>query len=111
MDLIGTGMSHITPHISEINDSIRADCEENAPLWFPLVSSCALPHQVGSLLLCFKLGVSVFSIPITMSVLCYLNWLTEKLSVVIFISTKALISLQTKHSGVFFFLQNFAFQI
>uniref|UniRef100_A0AC11EDI4 Endoplasmic reticulum metallopeptidase 1 n=1 Tax=Ovis aries TaxID=9940 RepID=A0AC11EDI4_SHEEP len=27
-----TGMSHITPHISEINDSIRADCEENAPL-------------------------------------------------------------------------------
>uniref|UniRef100_A0A8C2RZ95 Endoplasmic reticulum metallopeptidase 1 n=1 Tax=Capra hircus TaxID=9925 RepID=A0A8C2RZ95_CAPHI len=27
-----TGMSHVTPHISEINDSIRADCEENAPL-------------------------------------------------------------------------------
>ncbi|XP_040097804.1 endoplasmic reticulum metallopeptidase 1-like [Oryx dammah] len=27
-----TGMSHITPHISEINDTIRADCEENAPL-------------------------------------------------------------------------------
>ncbi|XP_070934867.1 endoplasmic reticulum metallopeptidase 1 isoform X2 [Macaca nemestrina] len=27
-----TGMSHITPHIPEINDSIRAHCEENAPL-------------------------------------------------------------------------------
>ncbi|XP_055434122.1 endoplasmic reticulum metallopeptidase 1 isoform X3 [Bubalus kerabau] len=27
-----TGMSHITPHIPEINDTIRADCEENAPL-------------------------------------------------------------------------------
>ncbi|KAL6071353.1 hypothetical protein STEG23_006201 [Scotinomys teguina] len=33
-----TGMSHITPHIPEINDTIRAHCEENAPLcgfpWF-----------------------------------------------------------------------------
>ncbi|XP_023577707.1 endoplasmic reticulum metallopeptidase 1 [Octodon degus] len=27
-----TGMSHITPHIPEINDTIRAHCEENAPL-------------------------------------------------------------------------------
>ncbi|XP_070336554.1 endoplasmic reticulum metallopeptidase 1 isoform X1 [Odocoileus virginianus] len=27
-----TGMSHITPHISEINDTVRADCEESAPL-------------------------------------------------------------------------------
>ncbi|XP_055150283.1 endoplasmic reticulum metallopeptidase 1 isoform X6 [Symphalangus syndactylus] len=27
-----TGISHITPHIPEINDSIRAHCEENAPL-------------------------------------------------------------------------------
>ncbi|DAA26920.1 TPA: endoplasmic reticulum metallopeptidase 1 [Bos taurus] len=27
-----TGMSHITPHIPEINDTVRADCEENAPL-------------------------------------------------------------------------------
>ncbi|XP_023099042.1 endoplasmic reticulum metallopeptidase 1 isoform X2 [Felis catus] len=27
-----TGMSHITPHIPEINESIRAHCEENAPL-------------------------------------------------------------------------------
>ncbi|XP_058513360.1 endoplasmic reticulum metallopeptidase 1 [Ochotona princeps] len=27
-----TGMSHITPHIPEINDTIRAPCEENAPL-------------------------------------------------------------------------------
>ncbi|XP_013849040.1 endoplasmic reticulum metallopeptidase 1 isoform X2 [Sus scrofa] len=27
-----TGMSHITPHIPEINDSTRAHCEENAPL-------------------------------------------------------------------------------
>ncbi|XP_066224198.1 endoplasmic reticulum metallopeptidase 1 isoform X2 [Saccopteryx leptura] len=27
-----TGMSHITPHIPEINHTIRAHCEENAPL-------------------------------------------------------------------------------
>ncbi|XP_045879345.1 endoplasmic reticulum metallopeptidase 1 [Meles meles] len=27
-----TGMSHITPHIPEINDTIRAHCEEDAPL-------------------------------------------------------------------------------
>ncbi|XP_044512971.1 endoplasmic reticulum metallopeptidase 1 [Gracilinanus agilis] len=27
-----TGMSHITPHIPEINDTIRAPCEEAAPL-------------------------------------------------------------------------------
>ncbi|KAF6124168.1 endoplasmic reticulum metallopeptidase 1 [Phyllostomus discolor] len=27
-----TGMSHITPHIPEINDTVRAHCEENAPL-------------------------------------------------------------------------------
>ncbi|XP_055470094.1 endoplasmic reticulum metallopeptidase 1 isoform X1 [Psammomys obesus] len=27
-----TGMSHVTPHIPEINDTIRAHCEENAPL-------------------------------------------------------------------------------
>lgn len=27
-----TGMSHITPHIPEINDTIRAPCEESAPL-------------------------------------------------------------------------------
>ncbi|KAM6170543.1 endoplasmic reticulum metallopeptidase 1 isoform 2-T2 [Rhynchocyon petersi] len=27
-----TGMSHITPHIPEINDTIRAHCEETAPL-------------------------------------------------------------------------------
>lgn len=27
-----TGMSHITPHVPEINDTIRAHCEENAPL-------------------------------------------------------------------------------
>lgn len=27
-----TGMSHITPHVPEINDSIRAHCEEDAPL-------------------------------------------------------------------------------
>ncbi|XP_058287366.1 endoplasmic reticulum metallopeptidase 1 isoform X3 [Hylobates moloch] len=27
-----TGISYITPHIPEINDSIRAHCEENAPL-------------------------------------------------------------------------------
>ncbi|KAM5298949.1 endoplasmic reticulum metallopeptidase 1 isoform 3-T3 [Ctenodactylus gundi] len=27
-----TGMSHITPHIPEINDTIRTHCEENAPL-------------------------------------------------------------------------------
>ncbi|XP_031245925.1 endoplasmic reticulum metallopeptidase 1 isoform X3 [Mastomys coucha] len=27
-----TGMTHVTPHIPEINDTIRAPCEENAPL-------------------------------------------------------------------------------
>ncbi|KAM6184070.1 endoplasmic reticulum metallopeptidase 1 isoform 3-T3 [Erethizon dorsatum] len=27
-----TGMSHVTPHIPEINDTVRAHCEENAPL-------------------------------------------------------------------------------
>ncbi|XP_006881373.1 PREDICTED: endoplasmic reticulum metallopeptidase 1 [Elephantulus edwardii] len=27
-----TGMSHVTPHIPEINDTIRAHCEETAPL-------------------------------------------------------------------------------
>ncbi|KAM9675284.1 endoplasmic reticulum metallopeptidase 1 isoform 1-T1 [Dama dama] len=27
-----TGMSHITPHVSEVNDTVRADCEESAPL-------------------------------------------------------------------------------
>lgn len=27
-----TGISHITPHIPEINDTIRAHCEEDAPL-------------------------------------------------------------------------------
>nr|XP_054365111.1 endoplasmic reticulum metallopeptidase 1 isoform X2 [Mirounga angustirostris] len=27
-----TGMSHVTPHIPEINDTIRAHCEEDAPL-------------------------------------------------------------------------------
>lgn len=27
-----TGLSHITPHIPEINDTVRAHCEENAPL-------------------------------------------------------------------------------
>ncbi|XP_043343142.1 endoplasmic reticulum metallopeptidase 1 isoform X1 [Cervus canadensis] len=27
-----TGMSHITPHVPEINDTVRADCEESAPL-------------------------------------------------------------------------------
>ncbi|XP_042542867.1 endoplasmic reticulum metallopeptidase 1 isoform X2 [Dipodomys spectabilis] len=27
-----TGMSHITPYIPEINDTVRAHCEENAPL-------------------------------------------------------------------------------
>uniref|UniRef100_A0A7N5P5M8 Endoplasmic reticulum metallopeptidase 1 n=1 Tax=Ailuropoda melanoleuca TaxID=9646 RepID=A0A7N5P5M8_AILME len=27
-----TGMSHITPHVPEINDTIRAHCEEDAPL-------------------------------------------------------------------------------
>lgn len=27
-----TGMSHITPHVPEINDTIRAHCEERAPL-------------------------------------------------------------------------------
>ncbi|ELK31880.1 Endoplasmic reticulum metallopeptidase 1 [Myotis davidii] len=27
-----TGMSHITPHVPEINDTIRAHCEEKAPL-------------------------------------------------------------------------------
>ncbi|XP_036289899.1 endoplasmic reticulum metallopeptidase 1 isoform X2 [Pipistrellus kuhlii] len=27
-----TGMSHITPHVPEINDTIRAPCEEKAPL-------------------------------------------------------------------------------
>ncbi|XP_027471117.1 endoplasmic reticulum metallopeptidase 1 isoform X5 [Zalophus californianus] len=27
-----TGMSHVTPHVPEINDTIRAHCEEDAPL-------------------------------------------------------------------------------
>uniref|UniRef100_A0A673VFL4 Endoplasmic reticulum metallopeptidase 1 n=1 Tax=Suricata suricatta TaxID=37032 RepID=A0A673VFL4_SURSU len=27
-----TGMAHVTPHVPEINDSIRAHCEEKAPL-------------------------------------------------------------------------------
>ena len=59
----------------------------------------------------------MFSVPVTVLVLCYLNWLTQKLSVVyiifFYITTKALISLQIKHSGVClfvcFFPSEFAF--
>lgn len=49
-----TGMSHITPHIPEINDTVRADCEENAPLcgfpWYlPVHFLIRLAHYFSAL--------------------------------------------------------------
>lgn len=69
-----TGMSHITPHVPEINDTIRAHCEEKAPL-------CGFPwylpvHFLIRLVHCSSASVRVglFSGPITVSTRYYLNW-------------------------------------